>query len=382
MSQNRTAKDFRHVKNDTKPRSYKVDKKQFEPKKGGAGGKGTWGKPGDEINPIHYFVGTRDPNYPEEDEGAYFESYEPELTTEELKKQIEEPLLEYFNNGDTDDFIGVVRPLNLGQVKGDLVFLILNISLEKKEDKKELASILLSDLVDSVLFQEDIYSGFALILSQLPDLAIDVPNVAHDIGKFMSRAIMDKALHHGFLTDFKPKSEKGEEAIKHAQVLIAKNNGLDLDTVWGFGGGLRPVKVLSEKIVALLEEYLSSSDVAEAQQCLSDLSVPHFHHELVYNAIYFGGERKQRDVDLILELLKALSNNGLLTSQQLNSGYERIFSNANDISLDIPTFHSFLEEFANKSASDGIISKELATQVPGKGRKRYLSENDGGAVKN
>lgn len=39
----------------------------------------------------------------------------------------------------------------------------------------------------------------------------------------------------------------------------------------------------------LLKEYLTSGDVLEAEHCLRDLEVPHFHHELVY-------EVKQRNV--------------------------------------------------------------------------------------
>ena len=32
----------------------------------------------------------------------------------------------------------------------------------------------------------------------------------------------------------------------------------------------------------LLKEYLVSGEVSEAEHCLRDLEVPHFHHELVY----------------------------------------------------------------------------------------------------
>lgn len=32
----------------------------------------------------------------------------------------------------------------------------------------------------------------------------------------------------------------------------------------------------------LLKEYLLSGDVLEAERCLQELEVPHFHHELVY----------------------------------------------------------------------------------------------------
>lgn len=32
----------------------------------------------------------------------------------------------------------------------------------------------------------------------------------------------------------------------------------------------------------LLKEYMLSGDGAEAERCLRDLEVPHFHHEFVY----------------------------------------------------------------------------------------------------
>lgn len=32
----------------------------------------------------------------------------------------------------------------------------------------------------------------------------------------------------------------------------------------------------------LLKEYLLSGDISEAEHCLKELEVPHFHHELVY----------------------------------------------------------------------------------------------------
>ena len=36
------------------------------------------------------------------------------------------------------------------------------------------------------------------------------------------------------------------------------------------------------QIIELCKEYLDSGDVSEATKCLSELDVPHFHHELVY----------------------------------------------------------------------------------------------------
>jgi programmed cell death protein 4 len=36
------------------------------------------------------------------------------------------------------------------------------------------------------------------------------------------------------------------------------------------------------QMVDLLKEYIISGDIGEAQRCLMELEVPHFHHELVY----------------------------------------------------------------------------------------------------
>ena len=55
-----------------------------------------------------------------------------------------------------------------------------------------------------------------------------------------------------------------------------------LDSIWGVGGGQWPVKALTKQMNMILEEYIASSDLQEACRCISDLDVPHFHHEIVY----------------------------------------------------------------------------------------------------
>lgn len=71
--------------------------------------------------------------------------------------------------------------------------------------------------------------------------------------------------------------------MTHAEVLLLdKIAMLRLHNVWGVGGGAQPVKALSKRIHMLLKEFLSSNDATEAARCLSELEVPHYHHELVY----------------------------------------------------------------------------------------------------
>lgn len=50
------------------------------------------------------------------------------------------------------------------------------------------------------------------------------------------------------------------------------------------------------KIRELLKEFLSSGDKDEASKCLRELDVPHFHHELVFEAILIAMEAEDENV--------------------------------------------------------------------------------------
>lgn len=85
-----------------------------------------------------------------------------------------------------------------------------------------------------------------------------------------------------FTSILQVESDTTARCLSRAQSLLSMPHGLvRLDAVWGVGGGTRAVKHLVKKMSMLLHEYLSSSDIKEAQQCLVELEVPHFHHELV-----------------------------------------------------------------------------------------------------
>ena len=71
-------------------------------------------------------------------------------------------------------------------------------------------------------------------------------------------------------------------AMKTARMLISRSHGLSrLDEIWGASGKLRqPIQDIIAKMGTILQEYLSSRDVAEVGRCLHDLAVPHFLHEV------------------------------------------------------------------------------------------------------
>jgi programmed cell death protein 4 len=137
-------------------------------------------------------------------------------------------------------------------------------------------------------------------------------------------------------------------------------------------------------MVLLLKEYLSSGDIQEAIHCLQDLDVPHFHHELVYEAVYMVLEQYEtveRVATTMALLLKAFFDSNIITIDQMNTGFRRIFTALPDIVIDVPHAFSILEKFADISRQQGFISAQIRAEVPTRPRKRFVSEGDGGRLK-
>lgn len=105
-------------------------------------------------------------------------------------------------------------------------------------------------------------------------------------------------------------NEHAIAAIKRAETLLSmKQSMVHLDNIWGSAGPLRPVKTINKKMTFLLKEYRESKDIQEAQRCLRELEVPHYHHELVYEAIVMSLEGvNQQTEEAMCTLLKSMDN--------------------------------------------------------------------------
>lgn len=144
-----------------------------------------------------------------------------------------------------------------------------------------------------------------------------------------------------------------------------KHGLVRLDNVWGMGGGMRPVKYLVKKIQMLLKEYLCSGDVNEAIRCLQELEVPHFHHELVYEAVVMVIEDMgDMAMELMCKLLKTLDRSVIVTPEQMKRGFDRVFQEMPDICIDVPAAYTVLEKFVTKCTGTGFLSAEIAKAMP------------------
>ncbi|PKU46781.1 programmed cell death protein 4-like [Limosa lapponica baueri] len=379
-------------------RRSRMGKGRGLPKKGGAGGKGVWGAPG--VVYGYQEPDARDPNYDEAAQGdTVYATVVPELEEGELEKNVQPMVMEYFEHGDTSEVMvrrgggpqdrELLRGLNLGSRRHAVPSLAVALALEGKASHRELTSRLLSDLVGHVVTPEDIAWAFDKMLQDLPDLILDTPEApqvpADMLGQFIARAVADHALPLDFLERYKGRvdCEHARAALDRAAVLLRIKRDVNrLDNVWGVGGGQRPVKHLVKEMNLLLREYLLSGEVSEAEHCLRELEVPHFHHELVYEAVVMVLEGSgEGPVAMMVTLLKVLWETGLVTLDQMNRGFQRVYEELGDISLDVPLAHSLLERLVELCFDRGIITKALRDACPARGRKRFVSEGDGGQVK-
>ena len=62
-------------------------------------------------------------------------------------------------------------------------------------------------------------------------------------------------------------------------------------------------------------------------------------------------------------------------------GFERVYDFMPEIAIDVPAAYSILERFVNRCRKAGLITDELVRKMPTRGRKRFVSEGDGGRVK-
>lgn len=375
------------------PRSWKNSRRSRNgygrglPKKGGAGGKGVWGLPGSEL--LETYEDINDPNYDSENFNngdIELKVVVPEVSYEEVKKKVDPIILEYFENGDTQEAILSIEEQIPEDKRNALVEQMIEIAMDHKPSHREMTSVLISDLFPHVISENDICKAFENLFANLNDLILDLPDAPTVLGNFVARSIADDCIPPKFITIMKEKSDNKDfqEALIHADTLLSMKHGLvRLHNVWGVGGALRPVKALTRQMSLLLQEYLSSGDLAEASRCLRELEVPHFHHEIVYEAIVMALEANSTlKEEALCSLLKSFADAVIITLDQMERGFLRVFDDLPDISMDVPLAYIILDRFVDRCHTLGFLTENVMKKMPSRGRKRFVSEGDQQFIKN
>ena len=120
---------------------------------------------------------------------------------------------------------------------------------------------------------------------------------------------------------------------------------------------------LKEAIDALLQEFLISGDLGEAERCVRELRVPHFHHELVKRAISLVVDKPEQQQLKISRLFHHLFAEEVLSQEQLQMGLGKTHSKLPDLTMDAPCAPAVLDFFVQAAVEQGLVEPNFSVPV-------------------
>lgn len=270
----------------------------------------------------------------------------------QYKEEVVTIIHEYFLSDDIPELIRSLEDLGLPAYNPTFLKKLITLAMDRKNREKEMASVLLSALHIEIFSTEDMVNGFVMLLDSAEDTALDILDASNELALFLARAVIDDVLAPLNLEEIGSKlvpNCSGSETVQMARSLVAaRHAGERLLRCWGGGTGWA-VEDAKDKIIKLLEEYESGGVVGEACQCIRDLGMPFFNHEVVKKALVMAMEKKN---DRMLDLLQECFSEGLITINQMTKGFTRVKDGLEDLALDIPNakdkFNLYVEQGQKK----------------------------------
>jgi len=353
QQKNTTHKDWHSQERDRHSNKV-VYGNQGGPKKGGAGGKTVWGKGG--IDDLKEVVEDRnDPNYVSDED----DKKQVRIETVDVIPPVVAVLREYFSSGELEEALKSVKELQINSA--EFVRKAVTLAMEKQAFERELTSQLLTSLSSTIMTSNDIETGFQRTLDVLDDIVLDSPDAVEVLSKFIARAVVDEVIPPRFLKDVQAHSNNAKEAIALASALTTEKHRIDrLAHVWG-PGDLGSVKRLKEETNTLLQEYLTSGDLNEADRCVRKLNAPSFHFQIVKQALRIALERDGEEAKKIVALLAFFYKEGLVSQDHLIKGFHCVYDALNDFKLDFPNAEKQLQEISATAVTAGWLPSDWQT---------------------
>lgn len=305
-----------------------------------------------------------DPNYDSNEEPVTFCTtsglWETKYTDAIVayKEQVSTCVEEYFNSADVNEALERLEDLGSPLYQHFIIKRAVTKAMDRGHREMEMTARLISAMHGKIVTVEESVKGFHQLLAAAEDLTIDVPEAPTMLGTFIARGVVDDVLPPSFVTCSETDNPSANAAIKHCQGLLGARHAAErILQIWGNAVGMT-VEVAKSKLAALLEEFLVSNDVAEAQRCLHELNLPFFHHELVKKAVFVALEKDEADEHIVF-LLETLGSHGEISQNQLTMGLQRAFDALPDLSLDVPDAESHMLQLIEKMKAAKVVAEDF-----------------------
>jgi len=325
-------------------------------KKGGAGGKGTWGKGGlDDLKAVA-IKDKNDPNYDSEEEAEDVILEKTEI----ISNPTEMLISEFFASGALEETIKSLKDMHVEGSHDHFIKKLMVRSMEKGAFERELVSKLLCAICPDLVPSDKIEQAFQCTLDSLEDIVIDIPNGPDFLAKFIARAIFDEAIPPSFLRHAESNSEEVvEDCIQNAKNLLNQPfRSKRLAHIWG-AGDLSSVKRLKEESKLIIEEYLTNNDLSEADQSVRNLNARGFHPQFVSQALKLALQKDEPEREKILQLLSAFSKSDLISADHIEMGFGYCCEALEDLKLDVPAAPKAMTSMVSKAKEEGWLEKSF-----------------------
>lgn len=306
-------------------------------KKDGAGAR-AWGKPGDEIkyqNDAH-FVNENDPNYdpldgahiaPTLEAQARFVSSAADLAN--YKKAIKEAIAEYLSNGDEKEFSRVVVELDMTVYHQELTKIVVTKALDlSAADRVKLSSLLAHLHTEGHLTAAQSKAGFLKIYNRLDEILVDAPNAPSILKEFTSHA-----LSNGFLeqADIEDLDQEAKILANHTEVASIKS-----------------------RISSIIKEHMTSEDIQDTAQSITELNAPKLGFEVVKKIMYKACDGNHRSKYLASKFLAEVPA-AVISKDQISKGFSILLERTEDMLLDTPNILQILSTFIARAIVDEAL---------------------------
>eukprot|EP00658_Telonema_sp_P-2_P063495 TRINITY_DN5224_c0_g2_i1.p1 TRINITY_DN5224_c0_g2~~TRINITY_DN5224_c0_g2_i1.p1 ORF type:complete len:252 (-),score=64.40 TRINITY_DN5224_c0_g2_i1:189-944(-) len=199
------------------------------------------------------------------------------------------------------------------------------------------------------------------LLAKLHLFMMEIPFSAEVLTVFLARLVLDEVLFPSTLhrlAESHPVGTCAASVVAKARIMLSAPNRLEvINGFWvGSSSSPRDLEKVKVQIKTILQEYLASCDLDEAVQSLWELDIPYMQHEVVKRALVLALDGQDEAKARVNALLATLSAHGLVSCEQMELGFERVFGELNDLMLDVPNADAELAVLFVRARANGCLS--------------------------
>jgi len=300
-------------------------------KKGGAGGRGTWGVPGDELRETS--LSHDDPVYDPDEEPFTLDAVRPKLTGPQFKSLTDAVLREFI-----DGTVGVQEAgsrraaMNAPLYHFYAVRKLLRLGLpDQQQSVADLLKYMCSPAIE-ILSKDQLQRGMSDAILTMREWELDAPGFSGALKNLVELLVDSDCLHSSFLDD---------------QVCMLEK---------------RPA--LKIRILDALEEFFVSFDFDEFIKVVTEVGCPAFHGQVVKYIFRSAIEKPPEKIEQGAQLLARVSGpKEPISMLEFMQGMEMLLSEAEDILLDNPDCKEIISQLVARTVVDECVPPSLLEHV-------------------